>query len=130
LAINGQAFVGGRYVPSLTERTFDCINPATGKILAKVAACEAKDVDRAVAVARRTFESGVWSRMAPRERKHRLAAFADLISSHTEELALLETLDMGKPIRDSLAVDLPLSAQCIRWYAEAIDKIYDEIAPT
>jgi len=68
--------------------------------------------------------------MAPRERKKRLKAFADLIARHTEELALLETLDMGKPIRDSLAVDLPLSAQCIDWYAEAIDKIYDEIAPT
>jgi gamma-glutamyl-gamma-aminobutyraldehyde dehydrogenase/4-guanidinobutyraldehyde dehydrogenase/NAD-dependent aldehyde dehydrogenase len=106
------------------------VNPATGKILTQIAACEQQDVDQAVAAARKAFESGVWSRMAPRERKTKLAAFADLIASHTEELALLETLDMGKPIRDSLAVDLPLSAQCIRWYAEAIDKIYDEIAPT
>ncbi|HEY5794315.1 MAG TPA: aldehyde dehydrogenase [Bosea sp. (in: a-proteobacteria)] len=130
LSLNGQAFIGGRYLPSLSGSTFACVNPATGKVLTQVAACEAEDVDRAVAVARKAFESGVWSRMAPRERKTRLAAFADLISAHTEELALLETLDMGKPIRDSLAVDLPLSAQCIRWYAEAIDKVYDEIAPT
>ncbi|WP_342358673.1 aldehyde dehydrogenase [Terrarubrum flagellatum] len=130
LSINGQAFVGGKYVPSQSGRTFDCINPATGRLLAKVAACDARDVDQAVSVARAAFASGVWSRMAPRDRKSRLAAFADLIASHSEELALLETLDMGKPIRDSLAVDLPLSAQCIRWYAEAIDKIYDEIAPT
>ncbi len=130
LHLNGQAFVGGRYVASLSGQTFDCVNPATGKMLAQVAACDGEDVDRAVAAARAAFESGVWSRMAPRERKKRLKAFADLIAANTEELALLETLDMGKPIRDSLAVDLPLSAQCIDWYAEAIDKVYDEVAPT
>ncbi|KPL53466.1 aldehyde dehydrogenase [Prosthecomicrobium hirschii] len=130
LTLNGQAFVGGRYVPSRSGETFECINPATGQVLVAVAACDQADVDHAVAVARAAFVSGVWSRMAPRERKKRLKAFADLIARHTEELALLETLDMGKPIRDSLAVDLPLSAQCIDWYAEAIDKIYDEIAPT
>jgi acyl-CoA reductase-like NAD-dependent aldehyde dehydrogenase len=130
LTFNGQAFVGGKYVPALSGKTFDCIDPATGTVLTNVAACDAEDVDHAVAVARAAFSSGVWSRMAPRERKKRLAAFADLVAAHTEELALLETLDMGKPIRDSLAVDLPLSAQCIAWYAEAIDKVYDEIAPT
>jgi len=130
LSIKGEAFVGGSYLSAASGRTFDSINPATGRVLAQVAACDAADADRAVAVARKAFEAGVWSRMAPRDRKARLAAFADLIAAHTEELALLETLDMGKPIRDSLAVDLPLTAQCIRWYAEAIDKIYDEIAPT
>jgi len=130
LRINGHAFIGGRSVPSVSGRTFDCVNPATGKVLAQVAACDTEDVDHAVRAARAAFESGKWSRMAPRERKDRLAAFADAISAHKEELALLETLDMGKPIRDSLAVDVPLTAQCIRWYAEAIDKLYDEIAPT
>lgn len=130
LSIQGRAFVGGRYVTALSEKTFDCINPATGDVLAAIASCDQADVDRAVSVARAAFEAGVWSRMAPRERKKRLKAFAELISRHTDELALLETLDMGKPIRDSLAVDLPLSAQCIDWYAEAIDKLYDEIAPT
>jgi acyl-CoA reductase-like NAD-dependent aldehyde dehydrogenase len=130
LSFNGRAFVGGRYVPALSGATFDCVNPATGKVMTQVAACEAQDVDHAVSVARKAFESGAWSRMAPRERKTKLAAFADQMAAHSDELALLETLDMGKPIRDSLAVDLPLSIQCIRWYAEAIDKIYDEIAPT
>lgn len=130
LPLHGQAFVGGRYVAALSGRTFDSVNPATGKVLTQIAACDSEDVDQAVRVARAAFESGAWSRMAPRERKKRLKAFAGLIASHTEELALLETLDMGKPIRDSLAVDLPLSAQCIDWYAEAIDKVYDEIAPT
>ncbi|MGA0564360.1 aldehyde dehydrogenase [Ancylobacter sp. VNQ12] len=130
LALNGQAFIGGRYVGALSGKTFDSVNPATGKVLTPIAACDSEDVDQAVRVARAAFESGAWSRMAPRERKKRLKAFAELIAAHTEELALLETLDMGKPIRDSLAVDLPLSAQCIDWYAEAIDKVYDEIAPT
>ncbi len=130
LSFNGQAFVGGRYISARSGATFDCLNPATGKVLTEVAACDASDVDAAVAVARKAFESGAWSRVAPRERKARLAAFADLMAAHSDELALLETLDMGKPIRDSLAVDLPLSVQCIRWYAEAIDKVYDEIAPT
>ncbi len=130
LSLEGRAFIGGQYVPSVSGRTFDCINPATGKILGSIAACGQQDVDMAVAKARAVFEKGDWSRMAPRERKQRLVAFTDLIERNAEELALLETIDMGKPIRDSLAVDLPLSVQCIRWYAEAIDKVYDEIAPT
>ncbi|GGF43055.1 aldehyde dehydrogenase [Aliidongia dinghuensis] len=130
LSIEGRAFIGGRYLPALSGATFDCLNPATGRSLGAIAACEQADVDVAVARARATFEAGHWSRMAPRERKKRLLAFGDLMERHIEELALLETLDMGKPIRDSLAVDLPLSIQCIRWYAEAIDKVYDEIAPT
>ncbi|MND72565.1 Aldehyde dehydrogenase PuuC [compost metagenome] len=81
-------------------------------------------------VARRTFESGVWSHLAPAERKRILIAFADLILAHKEELALLETLDMGKPISDSLSIDVPATANAIRWTAEAIDKVYDEVAPT
>ncbi|ETH81546.1 aldehyde dehydrogenase (NAD) domain protein [Bordetella pertussis STO1-CHOC-0017] len=87
-------------------------------------------MDRAVAAARRAFEAGVWSGLAPRERKHRLLRLAALITKHQEELALLETLDMGKPIRDALAFDLPETARCYAWYGEAIDKRYDEIAPT
>ena len=130
LSFQGQAFIEGRYVPARSGKTFSCINPATGQHLTNIAACDSADVEFAVARARAAFESGSWSRMAPRDRKKRLAAFADLIDAHLQELALLETLDMGKPIRDSLAVDLPLSSQCIRWYAEAIDKVYDEIAPT
>ena len=130
LSPEGRAFIGGQYVPSVSGQTFDCVNPATGRTLGSIAACGQQDVDLAVAEARAVFERGDWARMAPRERKRRLVAFADLIERNAEELALLETIDMGKPIRDSLAVDLPLSVQCIRWYAEAIDKVYDEIAPT
>jgi len=95
-----------------------------------VAAGEARDIDAAVAVARVTFERGDWSQQAPAARKRVLQQFATLVEAAAEELALLETLDMGKPIGDALQVDVPATARCIRWYGEAIDKIYGEIAPT
>jgi len=124
-----QAFIDGSYVPAKSGATFDCVNPATGKALAAVASCDAADVDAAVAGARRAFEDGRWSRLAPAARKKVLLRFAELIRKHREELALTETLDMGKPITDSLKVDIPASANCIAWYAEAIDKVYDQVAP-
>ena len=130
LQFRTQAFIDGRYTDAASGATFDCINPATGKLLARVAAGDQEDVNRAVAAARAAFRKGSWSNLPPVERKRILQRFADLISTHTEELALLETLDMGKPIRDSLKGDMPAVARCIRWYAEAIDKIYDQVAPT
>ncbi|MCM2312411.1 MAG: aldehyde dehydrogenase [Steroidobacteraceae bacterium] len=130
LAINGQAFIDGAYLPAASGATFDCVSPIDGRVLAEVASTDAADVDRAVAAARRAFEAGTWSRQPPRERKRVLLRFAALIEQHAEELALLETLDMGKPIADSLAVDIPATVRCITWYAEAIDKLYDEVAPT
>jgi acyl-CoA reductase-like NAD-dependent aldehyde dehydrogenase len=130
LNYRSQAFINGKYVPAASGKTFDNVNPATGKVINKVAECDKEDVDRAVKAAREVFEKGTWSNMAPSDRKKILQRFADLIDKHQTELALLETLDMGKPIRDSYKIDIPLSAQCIRWYAEAIDKLYDEIAPT
>src|SRR5580704_1704686 len=125
-----QAFIDGRYVDAASGSTFDSINPATGKLLARVAAGDAEDINRAVASARAVFRKGSWSNLAPAKRKRLLFRFAELISKHTDELALLETLDMGKPISDSLKVDIPGAARCINWYAEAVDKIYDEVAPT
>jgi 4-guanidinobutyraldehyde dehydrogenase/NAD-dependent aldehyde dehydrogenase len=95
-----------------------------------VASCDLADAELAVADARATFESGVWSRMAPAQRKRIMIRFADLLDQHTEELALLETLDMGKPISDALSVDVPAASRAIRWSGEAVDKIYDEVAPT
>ena len=130
LTINGRAFIDGQYVAAASGATFDCVSPIDGRVLAQVASTDAPDVDLAVAAARRAFESGSWSRQPPRERKRVLLKFAELILQHGEELALLETLDMGKPISDSLAVDIPATARCIAWYAEAVDKVYDEIAPT
>ena len=130
LTINGNAFIDGRYVAAAGGATFDCVSPIDGRVLARVASTDAADVDRAVVAARRAFEAGTWSRQPPRERKRVLLRFAGLIERHAEELALLETLDMGKPIGDSLAVDIPATVRCITWYAEAIDKLYDEVAPT
>ncbi|MFZ2868969.1 aldehyde dehydrogenase family protein [Zavarzinia sp.] len=130
LDIRHLAFIDGRFVPATAGRTFPRISPIDSRVLTHVAECDADDVDHAVASARRAFESGAWSRMAPKLRKKVLLKLAELMRKHADELALLETLDMGKPIGDSLAVDVPASANTIQWYAEAIDKVYDEIAPT
>lgn len=130
LSITGQAYIDGAYCAAADGATFAAHSPIDGRKLADVAACGTADIDRAVAAARRAFEDGVWSALSPRERKTRLLRLAQLIEQHREELALLETLDMGKPIRDALLFDVPETARCYAWYGEAIDKIYDEIAPT
>jgi acyl-CoA reductase-like NAD-dependent aldehyde dehydrogenase len=125
-----ELFIDGRFVPAKSGATFDCISPIDGRTLAKVAAGDAPDIDAAVASGRTAFERGDWSRAAPKHRKQVLLRFAEVLRAHAEELALTETLDMGKPIADSLAIDVPSTANCIQWYGEAIDKIYDEVAPT
>ena len=130
LALRTEAFINGRYRPAVSGETFECVNPATGQSLAQVASCAAADVDLAVAGARHAFEAGHWSRMAPAARKKVLLRFSELIREHRDELALTETLDMGKPITDSLKIDIPAAARSIAWFAEAIDKVYDQIAPT
>jgi acyl-CoA reductase-like NAD-dependent aldehyde dehydrogenase len=123
-------FIDGSFRPAAAGQTFGCISPIDGRVVAQVAAGDAPDVDAAVASGRVAFGRGVWSRQAPKERKRVLLRFAESIRAHREELALTETLDMGKPISDSLTVDVPSTANCIQWFAESIDKIYDEIAPT
>jgi acyl-CoA reductase-like NAD-dependent aldehyde dehydrogenase len=130
LQFRDQAFIDGRYVDAVAGGRFDCVSPANGAVLTSVAAGEAADVDAAVVAARAAFDSGRWSNAAPKVRKSVLLKLAELILAHRDELALLETLDMGKPIRDSLAIDVPGAANCIRWYAEAVDKVYDQVAPT
>ena len=130
MAIDGRAFIDGLRVDARSGTRFDCLSPIDGRKLAEVARCDAADADAAVASARRAFEDGRWSGMAPGARKRVLVRFADLMLAHRDELALLETLDMGKPIRYSLSVDVQLAQNCIRWYGEAIDKIYDQVAPT
>src|SRR5579871_4181517 len=130
LQIRTKAFINGSYVDAASGATFDSINPASGKLLARVAAADSEDIDRAVSAARTAFRKGVWAGQPPAERQKVLKRLAELIRKHAEELALLETLDMGKPINVSLGVDMPSAARCIEWYAEAIDKIYDEVAPT
>ncbi|WP_151812385.1 aldehyde dehydrogenase [Acinetobacter bereziniae] len=121
-------FIAGQYIEA--KQTYPVTNPATGEFLVSMSACDAQEVNQAVQHARNTFQSGVWSRLAPRQRKQKLKKLAELILEHAEELALLESLNVGKPIQDSLNVDIPGAASCFEWYAESIDKMYDEIAPT
>ena len=126
----GEAVINGQRVPAIGGETFPSVSPIDGRELASVAAGDTRDIDAAVAVARATFERGDWAHQPPAVRKRVLQQFANLIEGATQELALLETLDMGKPIADALNVDVPATARCVRWYGEAIDKIYGEIAPT
>src|SRR5256885_61653 len=130
LSFRTQAFIDGRYLAAASGATFDTINPATGTLLARVAAGDEEDINRAVGSARAAFRKGGWANLTPAKRKKILLRFAEAILGHTEELALLETLDMGKPISDSLKIDVPGAARCLQWYAEAIDKVYDQVAPT
>ena len=126
----GRAFIDGRFTAAAAGRRFDCINPATGAVLAEVAEGDAADIDLAVSAARRAFEDGRWSRLPPAERKAVLLRLADLIRANLHELALLDSLDMGKLVTDAATIDAPGSAHFFQWYAEAIDKLYDEVAPT
>ncbi|MWV10620.1 aldehyde dehydrogenase family protein [Pseudomonas sp. R-28-1W-6] len=130
LKIEGRALIHGELCEAVSAATFECVSPVDGRLLCLVASCDAPDAERAVADARATFESGVWSRLKPVERKKIMVRFADLLDAHAEELALLETLDMGKPIGFALSVDVAGASRAIRWSGEAIDKIYDEVAAT
>ncbi|MCL4119238.1 UNVERIFIED_CONTAM: hypothetical protein GTU68_060389 [Idotea baltica] len=130
LDIETRAFIQGSYCFAIKERTFDCLSPIDNRLLGAIARCDELDADKAVISARVAFEQGVWAKMAPAKRKEIMLSFAEQIKVHAEELALLETLDMGKPITDALTVDIPGSVRAIQWCAEAIDKLYDQIAPT
>jgi len=110
----GEAFINGRRVPARDGATFSSVSPIDGRVLAAVAAGDGPDIDAAVAAARGGFERGDWSRQSPAARKRVLQRFADLVEGARDELALLETLDMGKPITDSLRVDVPATARCLR----------------
>ena len=125
-----QLFINGRFEDANSGKCFSSINPANQSVLAEVAAGDATDIDRAVTAARAAFNKGVWSEETPQNRKSVLLKLADLIRVNLDELALLDSMDMGKPVEDAAAVDVPGSAAFFQWYAEAIDKIYDEIAPT
>ncbi|MDA0681143.1 MAG: aldehyde dehydrogenase [Proteobacteria bacterium] len=130
LKIEGRAFINGRYQGALAGGTRATVNPANGQQLTDVANCGVEDADRAVQVARATFASGIWASMSPADRKTVLIRWAELIEDNADEIALLECLDVGKPIADTAGVDVPSAIRTIRWSGEAIDKAYDQIAPT
>ena len=130
LSFRNQCFIDGKFVDAVDGGKFESINPATAETLTAVAQGTASDIDRAVAAARTAFNDGRWSQQTPSERKEVLLKLAALIRDNIPELALLDTLDMGKLIKDSSTIDAPGSAYFFQWHAEAVDKMNDEIAPT
>lgn len=124
-----QCFIGGQWVPSQSGKTFDTLDPATEEVIASVAEGDTADIDLAVKAARKQFETGEWSKMDARDRGKLINKLADLIEEEADELAALETLDNGKPIRDSKAADLPLTIDCLRYYAGYADKIHGQTIP-
>src|SRR4051795_2373674 len=114
--------IGGKWVDSVSGKTFPTVNPATGDVICQVAEGDKADIDLAVKAARKAFESGPWPKMNASDRGRLLHKLADLIESHKEELAALESLDNGKPYRDSLGADLPLTVKAYRYYAGWADK--------
>lgn len=129
LTFSVDPFVNGNFSKPLSGNTMETINPATGDVLAIVAACGAEDVDAAVIVAQQAFDSGKWSRLHPNERKEIIIELANLIEKNQHELAVLESLESGKPISECQMTDLPETVSTLKWHAEAADKIYDQISP-
>jgi acyl-CoA reductase-like NAD-dependent aldehyde dehydrogenase len=122
--------IDGEWREAHSEERFDTVNPATGETITSVASGQVEDINDAVQSARTAFEDGRWSGLAPRDRGQALIKLAELIDTHGEELQLLETLDVGKPVRYSRRVDVAQAVSTFEWYGEAADKLYDEIAPT
>jgi len=130
LKFEGRAFINGKYVDAIDGKNFETINPATGEKLCVIAKCNHKDVDLAVKVSRKAFNSGVWSRCAPEHRKEVLLKFAELLRKHGDENSVLECVDTGKLIVDCIsevANDAPMHFQ---WYGELIDKVFGKVGPT
>jgi aldehyde dehydrogenase (NAD+) len=121
--------IDGQWVDSVSGKTFQTLNPTNGQVIANVAEGDRADVDKAVKAARRAFEKGPWRKMSARERGRLMYKLADLIEANIDELAALETLDNGKPIRDSRNADLPLVVDCYRYYAGWADKVEGKTIP-
>ena len=123
-------FIDGKFVASKKGKTFQTINPATGDVIAEVSRGDASDVDAAVKAARKAFKSGVWSRMAPRDRMSVVYKFARLIEENALEFALLDTTDMGKPISEMLNIDIPGAVMTFNYFGETIDKMEGQVTAT
>ena len=130
IKFEGRAFINGKYVNAIDGKKFETINPATEEKLCNVAKCNHKDVDLAVKVSRKSFNSGVWSRCSPEHRKEVLLKFAELLRKHGDENSVLECVDTGKLVTDCInevANDAPMHFQ---WYGELIDKVFGKVGPT
>lgn len=128
LKLDGRAFINGQR--QTTEKTLTATTPMDNSVLAEVALCDESHVNQAITNARETFNQGVWAGQAPHKKKKVLHRFADLLETYRQELALIETLDTGKPISHSYYHDLSGAINCVRWYAEGLDKVYGEIPTT
>jgi gamma-glutamyl-gamma-aminobutyraldehyde dehydrogenase/4-guanidinobutyraldehyde dehydrogenase/NAD-dependent aldehyde dehydrogenase len=124
------AFIGGEFVAARSGSRFASTTPRDGSVIAEISACDAADVDAAVRAARAAFTTGSWARQHPRARRTVLQKLARLVEKHSQELALLESLDMGKPVSDAVDVDMRVVTQSFDFFAEAIDKRYDEVGPS
>ena len=125
----GKLFINGRWVDSVSGKTFDTLNPATEKVITSVAEGDSADIDLAVAAAREAFENGQWKKTDARDRGRILLKIAGLIERNKDELALLDTLDNGKPINETTKADIPLVIDCFLYYAGWADKIHGETIP-
>lgn len=125
-----QAHIDGRFTSGHQNETFEAINPATEAVIANIASCGKADIDDAVRAARASFDAGHWSRCPPAERKRVLCRLGELIASHGAELALLDSLNMGKRVADAYEIDVPAASSLFCWYGEAIDKLNGEVAST
>jgi 4-(gamma-glutamylamino)butanal dehydrogenase len=125
-----EIFIGGDFRSAASGATFDSVNPATGDLIAAISSADAADVDAAVVSARAAFEAGSWSQTSAGHRKKVLQRLAGLINDHSQELALLDSMDMGKLVEEAHNVDVPSAADLFEFYGEAIDKRGGEIAPT
>ena len=130
LALPKNAYIDNKFRSAASGETFDSVNPANGQVLASIAACGQDEVDLAVLKAREAFEDGRWSKMHPADRKQVLIKLCKLIKRNARELAVMESLESGKPIAEIETIDIPETIHCIQWHAESIDKIYDQVAPS
>jgi gamma-glutamyl-gamma-aminobutyraldehyde dehydrogenase len=129
IALPGKAIIDGAHLAAVSGVTFDNVSPRDGRVLNQVAACGAADVEIAVASARAAFNDGRWRKLSYRDKKRILFKLADIMERETETLAVLESLDVGKPISNTLSGDIPQAIRTLRYYAEALDKIYGEVGP-
>jgi aldehyde dehydrogenase (NAD+) len=123
-------FIDGRFEAAVSGKRFATVNPATGETIAEVAEAAREDLDRAVAAARKAFESGPWAAMKPRQRGQVLKRAADALASRSEEFGRLETMDNGKPIFESAKIDMPAAAECLAYFGEYVDKLYGDTHPS
>jgi acyl-CoA reductase-like NAD-dependent aldehyde dehydrogenase len=130
LTLETRLFIGGEFVPARGGARMQTIDPSTGEVIAEVSQGGVDDIDRAVRAGRSAFRAGAWRRMRPRDRKEVLLRLAELVQQHADTFALIDSIDMGKPIGETTTLDVPIAIRCIRFYAEAIDKVGGDVTTT